>query len=88
MKYVYILRSLVSPNQTYIGLTSDLRRRLCDHNSGKCKHTSKFFPWRIVYQEAFEDDPNAFRRERQLKKWTRAKKEALIAGDLVMLKRL
>jgi predicted GIY-YIG superfamily endonuclease len=42
----------------------------------------------LVYSELHADRPAALRRERQLKRWTRAKKEALIAGDLALLKRL
>lgn len=67
MKYVYILRSLVSPNQTYIGLTSDLRRRLCDHNSGQAAYTDPFRPWKIEKYLAFSDERKAKDFERYLK---------------------
>lgn len=88
MKYVYILRSLHQPGQRYIGITADLNRRLSYHNSGRCPHTSKFMPWEIVYTEQFADEGDAFKRERQIKGWSRAKKEALIAGNLKALKTL
>jgi predicted GIY-YIG superfamily endonuclease len=42
----------------------------------------------LAHVEAYPDRAVALRRERQLKRWTRAKKEALIAGDLKLLKRL
>jgi predicted GIY-YIG superfamily endonuclease len=42
---------------------------------------------RLVYSETHSDRDAALARERQLKRWTRAKKEALIAGDAVLLKR-
>ena len=88
MRYVYILRSVGRPGQRYIGVTSDLRQRLVYHNTGKCPHTSKCMPWEIVYTELFEDEAAALNRERQIKGWTRAKKEALIAGNKQELKKL
>jgi len=42
MHYVYILKSEPYPNQEYIGATSDLKKRLNDHNSGQSKHTAKY----------------------------------------------
>jgi putative endonuclease len=47
MYYVYILRSIAQPDQTYIGSTGDLKRRLAEHNSGKSIHTNKFKPWKL-----------------------------------------
>ena len=44
MKYVYLIKSKSHPNQTYIGITSDLGKRLAVHNSGGSAHTSKFKP--------------------------------------------
>ena len=88
MMYVYILRSVSQLGQLYIGITADLSQRLGYHNSGRCPHTSKFMPWEIVYTERFADEGEAFKRERQIKGWTRAKKEALIAGDKLTLKNL
>ena len=88
MTYVYILKSIIHPEQLYIGVTANLVQRLEYHNSGRCPHTSKFMPWKIVYGDTFEDEAKAFRRERQLKGWTRAKKEALIAGNKTALKTL
>ena len=60
-------------------MTGNLSQRLCYHNTGRCKYTAKFMPWRIAYTEQFMDKRSALSRERQIKKWTRAKKEALIA---------
>jgi len=45
-------------------------------------------PWEIIHVEHFEKDAEAFRRERQIKGWTRVKKEALIRGDVDNLKKL
>jgi len=44
---VYFLRSLKHPEQTYIGYTDNLDRRLNEHNRGYSKHTSKFRPWTL-----------------------------------------
>jgi hypothetical protein len=48
MKYVYLLRSIKFPVQTYIGLTSDVQKRLAAHNAGQSPHISKFTPWELV----------------------------------------
>lgn len=72
----------------YIGFTGDLDQRINYHNSGRCPHTSKFMPWEIVYTERFDTDADALKRERQIKGWTRAKKEGLVARDVNQLKKL
>jgi len=55
MKYVYLLQSTTHPNETYIGLTDDLRSRFNAHNTGRSIHTNKFKPWRLVTYIAFSD---------------------------------
>jgi putative endonuclease len=67
VQYVYLLESLAVPDQRYVGVTSDLRRRLNEHNSGKSLHTSKFKPWRIVTYIAFSHALKAEQFERYLK---------------------
>ena len=67
MRYVYILRSINNPNQTYIGLTFDLKKRLESHNSGANKHTSKFKPWKVVWYCAFSTKLRAEDFEKYLK---------------------
>jgi putative endonuclease len=67
MKYVYILKSLKDPKQRYIGITSDLKRRLEKHNAGGCLHTAKFKPWRVETYLGFSDEKRAFEFERYLK---------------------
>ena len=67
MYYTYILSSLVNPDHFYIGSTSDLKRRLIEHNSGKSIHTNKFKPWKIKNYIAFEDKTSAEEFERFLK---------------------
>ena len=55
MYYVYLLRSKTHPDQTYIGSTSDLRKRLAEHNSGKSIHTNKFKPRKLETYVVFDD---------------------------------
>ena len=59
MHYVYLLQSETFPSQRYVGLTSDLRRRLAEHNAGKSPHTSKYVPWRLVTYVAFSNEQKA-----------------------------
>jgi predicted GIY-YIG superfamily endonuclease len=67
MFYTYVLESIASPDRRYIGHTSDLKKRLLEHNSGKCNHTSKHCPWKLKLYIAFEDLPHAQRFEHYLK---------------------
>jgi predicted GIY-YIG superfamily endonuclease len=67
MKYVYFLQSTNFPNETYIGLTDDLRARVAAHNKGQAKHTSKFKPWKLVTYVAFSDPEKAVAFERYMK---------------------
>jgi putative endonuclease len=85
MTHVYILRC--SDSSLYIGSTADLDARIARHNRGEgCVFTAARRPLTLVYSEPFDTQLEATLRERQLKRWTRAKKEALIAGDLSRLK--
>jgi predicted GIY-YIG superfamily endonuclease len=67
MTYVYILRSLQTPERFYVGVTGDLRSRLKRHNAGEVSHTSKFAPWEIKTYVAFSDEGQAYAFERYLK---------------------
>jgi predicted GIY-YIG superfamily endonuclease len=67
MFYVYLLESDASPTQRYLGLTTDLKQRLAEHNAGKSPHTSKFRPWRLITYVAFSDQAKATAFERYLK---------------------
>jgi GIY-YIG catalytic domain len=44
MKYVYLLQSIPFPDQSYVGLTDDLRARFSAHNKGRSPHTDKYKP--------------------------------------------
>jgi putative endonuclease len=67
MKYVYLLQSIEFPDQTYVGLTDDLRARFSAHNKGRSPHTDKYKPWRLVSYVAFSDERKAIEFERYLK---------------------
>ena len=85
--YVYILRC--ADGSLYVGSAQDLHVRLKAHNEGRgAAHTFGHRPARLVYSESLSSQNDALRRERQLKHWSRGKKEALINGDLQRLKRL
>ena len=65
MYYVYIL--LLSNTQLYTGYTSDLKRRLQEHQHGKSEFTSQRLPVRLIHYEAYSLESDARRRERFLK---------------------
>src|SRR5262249_35583072 len=67
MKYVYLLQSVEFPDETYVGLTDDLRSRFTAHNTGRSPHTAKYKPWRLVTYVAFSDERKAVEFERYLK---------------------
>jgi len=65
--YVYLLKSASEERQRYVGITSDLKRRVAEHNAGKSSHTSKYAPWRLVTYIAFSDADKASAFERYIK---------------------
>lgn len=67
MYYVYMLRSIPNPDQTYIGFTKNLKNRLTSHNNGQSTHTSKFKPWKLITYIAFHDEDKARTFEKYLK---------------------
>ena len=75
---VYILAS--KPNGTlYVGVTSDLARRVEGHRSGAVGgFTRKYHVERLVYFELHDDMPSAIQREKRIKRWNRAWKIELI----------
>lgn len=85
MAYVYILRC--ADDSYYVGLTHNLETRVAQHREGiGSSYTSKRRPVALVYWERLASRRAATNRERQLKRWTRQKKEALISGDLFLRK--
>jgi predicted GIY-YIG superfamily endonuclease len=67
MFYTYIIRSIPHPECRYIGFTSDLKRRLAEHNSGHVAHTAPLCPWKMEAYIAFEDEQKARAFETYLK---------------------
>ena len=87
MFFVYIARC--ADGTLYTGFARDPHKRVQVHNAGKgAKYTRSRLPVSLVYTEPCESLSAALKRERQLKPWSRARKEALIAGDPEWLKRL
>ena len=87
MHFVYILRC--ADEALYVGETSDLARRLERHHDGTAsRFTARRRPVVMVYAEEYPDQKHALARERQLKRWSHAKKDALIFGDRKKLKQL
>jgi putative endonuclease len=67
MHYVYLIESLFVQHRRYVGLTTDLKNRLREHNSGESLHTSRFRPWKLTTYIAFDDVAKAESFERYLK---------------------
>ncbi|MCQ2278083.1 MAG: GIY-YIG nuclease family protein [Bacteroidales bacterium] len=94
--YMYILEC--ANGQYYVGSTSDLELRLMQHQGAQVADylqvrrgsyfTKLHLPIKLVYKEEFPTIQQAFNREQQVKKWTRAKKEALIKGNIELLVQL
>ena len=80
MNYVYILKC--SDETLYTGWTTDLKKRIKTHNSGKgAKYTRGRTPVKLMYYEEYEDKLIAQRREREIKKLTRDEKIKLIEDN-------
>lgn len=76
--FVYILASQ-KRGTLYVGVTSDISRRLSEHQAGKLPgFTARYAVYRLVHYEVFDDPLNAIEREKRLKKWNREWKIRLI----------
>ena len=64
---VYILRSLKTSDRIYIGYTTDLERRLREHNRSESEYTKRFAPWQVETYIAFQDVTRAKQFETYLK---------------------
>lgn len=87
--FIYIIRT--KKNQLYVGQSNRLERRELEHQ--RSKWGAKFLrdsgtTFDIAYTEEYPTRKEAMKREKQLKGWTRVKKEALIKGNLGLLKKL
>lgn len=91
MAFFTYIAACNSNTAIYIGVTGDLHKRMAEHRSGagSC-HTAKYRIRKLVYFETHETLPEAITRERKLKRWRRAWKDALVNennpnwSDLVM----
>ena len=85
--YTYLLRC--SDGSYYAGHTDDIDCRMAEHVTGACGgYTAKRLPVRLVWSDSFMTRDEAFAAERKIKGWSRAKKEALIAGDWALVSQL
>jgi putative endonuclease len=86
--HVYIL--LCSDGSYYTGITNNVDRRFKEHEKGIHPESYTFSrrPLKLVYVRDFPKPMMAIAFEKQVKRWSRAKKEALINGDIEELKRL
>ncbi len=76
---MYILRC--KDGSYYTGSTTDLERRIWQHQNGEGAHyTKKRLPVELVYYEEYSNITEAFYREKQVQGWGRKKKQALIEG--------
>lgn len=87
MPYTYILEC--ADGSYYTGSTWNLELRLWQHQQGiGANYTAKRLPIKLVYCEQYERIDIAFQREKQIQKWSRSKKQALIAGNTNQLHKL
>ena len=86
--YVYIIKC--SDDSYYTGITSNLQKRINEHKIGlqKDSYTYSRRPLKMVFYAEFTDINLAIKTEKQIKNWSRAKKEALINGEFDKLPNL
>ena len=78
--YVYIMASI--SRTLYVGVTSDLERRVQEHKSGLIQgFTKRYKIKKLVHYESFSNVRDAIAREKEIKGWLRAKKVALIEAE-------
>jgi len=84
--HVYIVKC--KDNSYYTGVTNDIERRIAEHNSGfdKASYTFPRRPVELLFAYELNDVNQAIAFEKQLKGWSRKKKEAVISGDWDILK--
>lgn len=77
MYFVYMIKN--SADKLYIGITDNHEQRLREHNTARGAHFTKYIPtYRVTFLEEYSTMAEARKREIQLKRWRREKKEALI----------
>jgi len=83
MKFYYVYILLCNDDTLYVGITSDIDRRVMEHNTGKYPdgYTHSGRPVTLAFYQDFTDPNQAIEFEKKLKKWSRVKKQALIDGN-------
>jgi len=77
MYFIYIL--LCKDGSFYIGSTNDIEARFKDHVEGRgARYTKSHKPLKIIYKEEFATKSKALKREAEIKKWPKRRKEKLI----------
>jgi len=85
--FVYILKC--ANGTYYVGHSQSVSARYSRHRDGSgARHTAVNTPEQIAYSEEFDTELGAIRRERQIKRWARGKKQALIDGRMRDLRQL
>ena len=85
--FVYML--LCADKSCYVGQTDDLEKRVSEYQAGAANHyTSSRRPVQLVWSQEFATRVEAKEAEAKIKRWTRAKKEALVKGDYRALRLL
>ena len=78
--FIYILTNDERHTALYIGITNDLARRANEHSLGVgSAFVQQYNAHKLIYYEAYPDPRSAIAREKQLKNWSRKKKDTLIA---------
>ena len=81
MYYVYVLVNKTN-SVMYVGVTNDLKRRIYEHKNEIIDgFTKRYKVHKLVYFEVYSDSINAIKREKQLKKWIREKKNDLVVKN-------
>ena len=81
MAYTYML--LCADRTLYVGSTTDLERRMTEHRVGLgSEYTRHRLPVELVWYEQYDNVEHAFMREKQIQNWGRAKRLALIRGEV------
>ncbi|MEI6050650.1 MAG: GIY-YIG nuclease family protein [Bacteroidota bacterium] len=90
MKYLYVYILECADDSFYIGVTNNVGRRFIEHVSGLHDNAYTFSrrPLKLVFCKQFDRPIKAIKYEKQLKRWSRAKKVALISNDLDLLHEL
>ncbi|MBY5957603.1 GIY-YIG nuclease family protein [Membranicola marinus] len=79
--YVYIIYSSYH-NIYYKGFSTNIGKRLLQHNNDESRYTAKKGPWKLVFVQSFDNQTQALKRERSLKKYDHNQIAALIKSRL------